>query len=129
MTKPIIDISYHQPPGAINYDQLAGAVDGVILRAAYGTGVPGKWQGTEPAFDRHYAEFTKRGIHLGVYHYIVEYEPIEKQVMLFLDAVRGKNLKLGYWCDVELEDGADRLTAKSVIGWMDGVEANRLLMT
>jgi hypothetical protein len=31
--------------------------------------------------------------------------------------------RIGYWCDVELEDGADRLTAKSVIGWMDGVEA------
>lgn len=121
--KPIIDISYYQTPALINYDQLAGAVDGVILRAAYGTGVPGKWQGTEPAFERHYAEFTKRSVPVGAYHYITEYQPIAEQVTVFLNAVNGKTLKLGYWCDVEYERGAEKLTAKSVIGWMDGVEA------
>ena len=36
--KPIIDISFWQTPLQINYDVLAEAVSGVILRAAYGTG-------------------------------------------------------------------------------------------
>lgn len=114
--KPIIDISYWQDPALINYDQLAAEVDGVILRAAYGVR-------KDTAFDRHYAEFTRRGVPLGAYHFIVEYKPIAEQVALFLNAVNNKSLKLGYWCDVEYEAGADKLTAKSVIGWMEGVEA------
>ncbi len=62
--KPIIDISYYQSPVAINYDLIASQVSGVILRAAYG-----KWKDT--AFDRHYAEFTARGVPVGAYHYII----------------------------------------------------------
>ena len=116
MVKPIIDISYWQDPALINYDQLAAEVDGVILRAAYGVRA-------DTAFNRHYSEFTKRGIPVGAYHFIVEYKPVSEQVVVFLNAVKGKALKLGYWCDVEYEDGADKLTAKSVIGWMDAVEA------
>lgn len=121
--KPIIDISYYQQPSVIDYDKLSNEVSGVILRAGYGTGVPGKWQGRDTTFERHYAEFTKRGVPLGAYHFITEYQPMNEQVKVFIDAVKGKNLKLGYWCDVEYELGAERLTAKSVIGWMNGVEA------
>ena len=35
--KPIIDISFWQDPDKINYDLLASQIDGVIIRAAYGT--------------------------------------------------------------------------------------------
>jgi len=119
----IIDISYHQRPENINYAKLAQQIDGVILRAAYGTGAPGKFEGADPAFERHYDEFHKRGIPVGAYHYITEYQPIEEQARLFIDTVRGKEMQLGYWCDVEIEKKADKLTAKSVIRWMELVEA------
>ncbi len=121
--KPIIDISNWQRPEAIDYDKIASQIDGVILRAAYGTGAPGKFEGADPSFERHYAEFHKRGVPIGAYHYITEYQPIDAQVRLFIDTVKGLDLKLGYWCDVELEAGAERLTAGTVIKWMDGVEA------
>jgi murein DD-endopeptidase MepM/ murein hydrolase activator NlpD len=32
-------------------------------------------------------------------------------------------MQLGYWCDVEVEKNADKLTARSVIRWMELVEA------
>jgi GH25 family lysozyme M1 (1,4-beta-N-acetylmuramidase) len=114
--KPIIDISYWQKPELINYDKLAAEVGGVILRAAYGTRA-------DSAFDRHYTEFTKRGVPVGCYHYICEYVTVADQVKVLLDAVAGKMFKLGYWCDVELEQYADRLTAKTVIDYMTAVEA------
>ena len=119
----IIDISYHQRPESIDYDKIASQIDGAILRAAYGTGAPGKFEGADPAFETHYDELHKRGVPLGAYHYITEYQDIDEQARLFLDTVRGKEMQLGYWCDVELEDGAERLTANSVIRWMELVEA------
>jgi GH25 family lysozyme M1 (1,4-beta-N-acetylmuramidase) len=120
----IIDISYHQDPDKINYDDLAKSADGFILRAAYGTGVDGKWQGTDPAFDRHYNElWVKRGKPCGAYHYIVAYKPIPDQVEVMYNAVKGKKLLLGLWCDVELEKGADPLTAQHVIDYMTQAEA------
>jgi len=119
----IIDISYYQKPELINYDKLALQIDGAILRVGYGTGAPGKFEGADPAFERHYDEFHKRGIPVGAYHYITEYQPIEEQARLFIDTVRGKEMELGYWCDVELEDGADQLSGDTVIRWMELVEA------
>lgn len=119
----IIDISYHQRPEQIDYDKISGQVDGVILRAAYGTGAPGKFDGADPVFKRHYDEFHKRGIPLGAYHFITEYQNIDKQAQIFIEAVKGLDLSLGYWCDAELEEGAEKLTAKNVIRWMELVEA------
>ena len=114
--KPIIDISYWQQPGEIDYDLLAGAIEGVILRAAYGIRA-------DTAFDRHYAEFTKRGIPVGAYHYICEYVTVPDQVRVMKQAVSGKTLKLGLWCDVEIEQGADVLTGKTVIDYMTQADA------
>ena len=56
--KPIIDISFYQNPSAIDYDLLAANVSGVILRACYSTY-------KDTAFDRHYQEFTSRGVPVG----------------------------------------------------------------
>lgn len=114
--KPIIDISYYQRPEALNYDLISNEVGGVIFRAAYGTRA-------DTTFNQHYAEFTKRGIPVGCYHYICEYVTVADQVKVLLAAVKGKTLKLGYWCDVEIEQGADRLTAKTVIDYMTAVES------
>ena len=121
--KPILDLSYYQKPEAIDYDLIASQIDGVILRAGYGTGAPGKFTGKDPAFERHYAEFHKRNVPIGAYCFITEYQPLAEQAKIFIDAVSGKTLELGYWADVEIENGAEKLTAKTVILWMNLVEA------
>jgi len=123
MELPIIDLSYHEPPENIDYDVLASQISGAILRVAYGTGAPGKFEGADPAFETHYREMHKRGVPLGGFHFITEYQPMDAQVKLYLDSIKGKEFALGHWCNAEIESGADRLTAKSVIGWMNGVEA------
>ena len=92
--KPIIDISFYQRPDAIDYDLLALQVSGVILRACYATY-------KDTAFERHYAEFTARGVPCGAYHYIVGNAPIQAQVDAFNVAVGLKDMRLGCWIDVE----------------------------
>jgi GH25 family lysozyme M1 (1,4-beta-N-acetylmuramidase) len=78
--KPILDISFYQAPSAINYDTLAANVSGVILRACYGI-----WKDT--AFDRHYQEFTARGVPVGAYHYIIGSQSMQAQADAFNVAV------------------------------------------
>lgn len=120
----IIDISSHQDPALFDYDLLAKQVNGVILRAGYGTGSPKwGWVGADPAFETHYRELANRGVPLGAYHYICEYVTAEDQANVFLEAVAGKKFKLGYWCDVEYEKGAEKLTGNQVIRYMTLVEA------
>lgn len=109
----ILDISSHQSPSRINYDLLAASIDGVILRAAYGTRILGV-DGPDSAFNRHYEEFHRRGIPIGAYHYIVNYASAADQIKVLKMAVAGKDLKLGIFIDVELEAGEERLTAARV---------------
>lgn len=111
----IIDISYYQDPSRIDYDVLALAVDGVILRAAYGTQ-------KDTAFEAHYAEFSKRAVPMGAYHFIVQFATAEAQVEVMAKALAGKKLALGRWCDVELETGAEALTAAMVTKYMSLAE-------
>ena len=112
----VIDISQYQPCAAIDYDKLAGAVDGVILRCAYGTR-------KDNAFETHYAEFKRRGIPMGVYLFLVGYKTSAEQVIVLRQAVAGKEFKLGIWLDVETEAGATPLTYKHVNGFMTLAEA------
>lgn len=120
--KPIVDISYYQKPFEIDYSLVSQNISGVILRAAYGTGASAWGQGPDPAFDRHYQEFHDRGIPIGAYHYIVQYRSAEDQVALMYQAIEGKELKLGLWCDVELEGGAEPLTKQMVHTYMQLAE-------
>ena len=92
--KPIIDISYWQQPNLIDYDKLADSISGAILRGAYGI-----WKDT--AFETHYAELHKRGVPLGSYHYIIGSQTGTAQADIFNQVVKGKDLKLGLWDDVE----------------------------
>ncbi len=112
--KPILDISYYQSPDSIDYDLMSAAISGVIIRAAYGSGVPNRWQGADITFERHYAEFTKRGVPVGAYQFITEYQPLAEQVGVAMNAINGKTLKLGFWADVELENNAEPLTKSTV---------------
>jgi len=112
----VIDISQYQPCASIDYDKLAGAVNGVILRCAYGTR-------KDEAFEMHYAEFKRRGIPIGVYLFLVGYKTAAEQVIVMRNAIAGKDLKLGLWLDVETESGATPLTYKHVDGFMTLAEA------
>ena len=105
--KPIIDISKWQAPSAINYDTLAGNISGAILRANYG-------RAKDTQLDTHYAELTARGISLGCYVFITQYQTVSSQVDALQSAIAGKVFKLGLWLDVEIEGGADKLTATQV---------------
>lgn len=105
--KPIIDISYWQNPELINYDKLADGINGAILRGAYGI-----WKDT--AFERHYAELHKRGVPLGSYHYIIGNYTGTAQADIFNQVVKGKELKLGLWDDIEDRNPKTALT-KSVV--------------
>jgi GH25 family lysozyme M1 (1,4-beta-N-acetylmuramidase) len=116
--KRLIDISYYQDPSKIDYDALAGSVDGVILRAAYGVRY-----NPDTAFNKHYQEFTARGVPVGAYHFLVEYETVDAQLALLKQTLDGKDLPLGIWNDVELENGAPALTRKQVIEFMTKGEA------
>ena len=110
--KPIIDISFYQDPALINYDLLAANVSGVILRACYGI-----WKDT--AFDRHYAEFTARGVPVGAYHYIIGNAEIKAQADAFNVAVGLKDMQLGCWIDVEDTRAGTRLSRQNVLEYAE----------
>ena len=108
--KPIVDISFYQVPTAIGYDLLASQVSGVILRACYGI-----WKDT--AFDRHYAEFTARGVPVGAYHYIIGSQSMQSQSDAYNAAIAGKTLNLGGWMDVEDTRAGTRLYRQNVLDY------------
>jgi len=129
--KRIIDISYYQDPSRIDYDALSRQVDGVIIRAGYGTR-------KDTAFDTHYEEFKKRGVPVGCYHFMVEYKSVDEQLAVLkrtlddsrkiIDLGNGygmvtEGFELGIWADVELESGATPLTRSTVIEYMTKAEA------
>ena len=108
--KPIIDISFWQPPLKIDYDKLAEQVSGVILRAAYGI-----WKDT--AFETHYRELTKRGVPVGAYHYIIGSVGIQEQADAFNLAVGLKDMRLGCWIDVEDRRAGTRIYRQQVLDY------------
>ena len=110
--KPILDISFYQRPDAINYDLLAEQVSGVILRACYSVY-------KDTAFERHYQEFTSRGIPVGAYHYIIGNAEIKAQVDAFNIAVGLKDMRLGCWIDVEDTRPGTRLYRQNVLEYAE----------
>ena len=105
--KPIVDISEYQASRNLSYDKLCASISGVILRSNYGTR-------KDVAFEQHYTEFKKRGIPVGVYSFLTNYMNVQAQARAFLDAIEGKEFELGIYADVEHEQYAERLTAKTV---------------
>ena len=108
--KPIIDISFYQNPDAIDYDLLASQVSGVILRFCYGTY-------KDIYVERHYAEFSARGVPLGGYHYIIGSQSMQAQATAFDAAVGAKDLRLGCWIDVEDTREGTRLSRQNVLDY------------
>jgi GH25 family lysozyme M1 (1,4-beta-N-acetylmuramidase) len=127
----VIDVSKWQSPSQIDYDKLASEVDGVILRACYG-----KYKDT--AFLTHARELALRGVPLGAYQFITQYNSVLDQVLALSEQLKEletvvdlgngfgmvvEDLQLGIWADVENEAGATPLTKTQVSDYIDQVEA------
>lgn len=99
----LIDISYYQKPQNIDYDRLAKEVDGVIIRVGYTGHGTGKSYYKDSAFERHYREFTKRGIPVGGYWYAcADCSNLGKaEANFMLNCIRGKNFQLPLYWDTE----------------------------
>lgn len=102
-SKPIIDISMWQSPSSIDYDALAQSVGGVILRIGYTGTASGSSLNKDTTFDRHYAEFTSRGIPVGVYWYSCANEGNEgaNEARAALEFLGGRSLNFPIYIDVE----------------------------
>ena len=112
----ILDLSSHQNPDAINYPVLFGQLDGVILRCAYGD-----WK--DPAFERHYAEATARGIPVGAYQFVTQFDTVTNQLRVLSECVAGKNLRMGIWGDIEIEYNKPLITREQVINYISGADS------
>lgn len=101
-TPVILDISEHQPPSDINYDKLAGAVDGVIIRIQYGS------RYLDKHYKTHIAAFQKRGIPVAVYAWIrgINKADMEQEAIDFYNRAKSYNPVM-WWLDVEEQSMAD----------------------
>lgn len=108
-----IDISSHQNPAVINYDELAKNIDFAILRASYtGWGGKGDLVYKDTAFNTHYDELTSRGIPVGAYHYGCAdtlHEAIN-EADFFLNVVKGKMFAYPVYYDTEDQYHQAKLT-------------------
>ena len=92
----IIDISHHQPPNKINYDELAKQVKFVIIRTQYGSNL------IDRHYKTHHREFQKRGIPTAAYAWVrgVSINDMEKEATDFYN--RTKEFNPTFWfLDVE----------------------------
>ena len=73
----------------------------VIIRAGWGLGHKDK------KFDRNVKECERLGIKYGVYwySYAMDVMTAKKEVISFLDIIKGHNIQLGVWLDMEDADG------------------------
>lgn len=102
-----IDISTYQDPRKMNYDTMAKQLDFVILRigfTGYGTNPPHTNNfNKDNQFETHYAEFTKRGVPIGVYWYggAVNTAEVDKEIAVMMEALKGKKIEYPVYYDVE----------------------------
>lgn len=111
-----IDISEFQSPSAINYDKIAKQIDFVILRVGYTGWGTGTSLNADKAFEKHYAEFSKRNIPIGVYWYSCANEKVEgvHEAEKVLALIKGKTIKYPIYWDTE-DNHHQRPTSKQVL--------------
>ena len=101
--KPIIlDISEWQTPASINYDKLAKAVDGVIVRVQYGSNK------IDNHYKTHISSFQKRGVPVAVYAWVrgSSYSDMETEARDFYNRAKAYNPTF-WWLDVEEQSMGD----------------------
>lgn len=106
MENIILDVSQFQPPEQINYKELAKQISGVFIRIGYTGYITGK-TAKDAAFEKHYAEFKKQKIPIGVYYVSVgnSAEMGMAEARACLKLLDNKEIELGIFCDTEwIED-------------------------
>lgn len=95
-----IDVSTHN--GYIDWNKVkaSGQADFAILRCGFGREHPRQ---IDSRFERNYAECTRLGIPVGVYHYSYALSPedAEKEAEFCLKLIKGKRLQMPIWYDIE----------------------------
>ena len=102
-----IDISTHN--GFIDWGKVkaSGQVDFAILRCGFGREHPRQ---VDRQFERNYAECTRLGIPVGVYHYSYALSPedAEKEAEFCLKLIKVKKLQMPVWYDIEEKSHVQR---------------------
>lgn len=101
--KPVIlDISEWQVPSKIDYDKLAKAIDGVIVRVQYGS------KRIDKHYQTHIREFQKRNIPVAVYAWVrgVSVADMEQEAKDFYARAKAFD-PVFWWLDVEERSMAD----------------------
>lgn len=98
LSKPykIIDISEHQKPDLINYDELAKHIRGAIVRIQYGQNY------VDMHYKKHITELKKRNIPVAVYAWVrgQDYNQMVNEAKLFYNRAKEFNPSF-WWLDVE----------------------------
>lgn len=102
-----IDVSQHN--GVIDWEKVkaSGKVDFAILRCGFGREHPRQ---VDRQFERNYAECTRLGIPVGVYHYSYALSPedAEKEAEFCLKLIKVKKLQMPVWYDIEEKSHVQR---------------------
>lgn len=110
----IIDVSKYQPN--IDYKKVkAAGVEGAILRC--GITYWGKQNcGKDECFEKHYAGFKAVGIPVGVYYYSAAdtVTVARKEAAYVIDLLKGKQLELPVYYDVEEENRMGKLNKETL---------------
>jgi lysozyme len=98
-----IDISEYQSPSKMDYDKIAKQINFVILRVGFTGWGTGESLNADKAFERHYAEFSKRGIPIGVYWFSCANEVVEgvDEANKVLSLIKGKKIEYPVYWDTE----------------------------
>lgn len=103
-----IDISYHQRPNLIDYDELSKNIAFVILRIGYTGNVSGN-PTLDAHFLEHYKNFSRRGVPIGVYYFGAAMTKAggKSEARAVLDWIKKDNIKLDYpiYYDTEISGG------------------------
>ena len=98
LTKPykIIDISEHQKPELIDYDELSKHIRGAIVRIQYGQNYVDKY------YEKHIEELRKRNIPIAVYAWVrgQNYDQMVNEARLLYSRAHRFNPSF-WWLDVE----------------------------
>lgn len=106
----VVDISEHQKPSSINYDKFAADIDGAILRSSITTFKEDEETKEKSYYlrrdftvDTHYNNLNNRNVPIGFYHYsrATNEEEATKEANFVLDYIRGKNVSLPIYIDIE----------------------------
>lgn len=97
-----IDVSTWQKPHLMNYDLIASQIEFVILRCGF-TGSATKSLEIDAEFEKHYSEFSKRGVPIGVYWYsrAINYDEGVTEASKVLELIKNKKIEYPVFWDTE----------------------------